>query len=178
MMSIRSWTVMSLSAIVAQATKHNVFTGYDVDLAIDAKDSLYATITVTMKKGSWLGLVLGAKGMATNTDMIQIDGGAKKAYDKTSAGYQSPRTDSTDNLTTTFSETGEVITATIKRKLDTGDAKDYVFQTDKEFDLGWAINTSSSTLARKHNRAGSVKATISSGESEASASSVDVVESE
>ena len=63
-------------AAVAGATTHQVFGDYSVDLSLDRKDSSYAIITVTMMKGTWVGLALGSTGMASGTDMIAIDGDA------------------------------------------------------------------------------------------------------
>ena len=65
--------------------------GYDVDFALNDDE---VTITVTMNTGSWVGLVLGSTGMSSGSDMIQIDSDNEKVYDMTSAGYRSPRADS------------------------------------------------------------------------------------
>ena len=76
-----------------------------------------------METGTWVGLVLGASDMTTGSDMIQIDGTNQVAYDKVSAGFQYPTTDTTDDLTATFSDLGAgIIGVKITRALDTGDA--------------------------------------------------------
>ena len=56
-----------------------------------------------------------------------------------------------------------VIVVEIKRALDTGDENDYVLPTDEWFDLSWAINTKSSDLSGKHDKRGSVRASIATG---------------
>ena len=114
-----------------------------------------------LPKASWVGLSLGSSGMATGTDMIQIDGTAKKAYDKVSSGYQYPSTDTSDDLTATFTDVDSANTyVLIERDLDTNDAQDYVIPTDTEFTIGWAVLTTSSTMTSQHNRDGSFKKTI------------------
>ena len=81
-----------------------------------------------MVPDTWVGLALGSTGMSQGTDMIQIDGGNRVVYDKTSSGYQNPSTDTTDNLSYTFTENsnGSLLTVEITRALDTGDSNDYL----------------------------------------------------
>ena len=86
-----------------------------------------------MEADTWLGLALGSTGMASGTDMIQIDGANQVVYDKTSSGYQNPSTDSSsaDDLSATFTEVGgDLLTVVITRALDTGDSDDYVVPSD------------------------------------------------
>lgn len=84
-----------------------------------------------------------------------------QAYDKVSAGYNTLDSDSSNDLSAVFSDKGNgTLEVTIKRALDTGDNKDYVLQTDRDFDMGWAVNTSSSNVSQKHNQRGSFKAKI------------------
>ena len=75
-----------------------------------------------MEADTWVGLGLGSTGMAANTDMIQIDGANRVVFDKVSSGYQFPSTDTTDNLTSTFTEDGSLLTVVITRDLDTSDS--------------------------------------------------------
>ena len=56
------------------------------------------------------------------------------------------------------------ITMTVRRKVDTNDATDFVFPLDKSFPVGWALNSSTSTLSNstKHQTAGNKDMTLSS----------------
>ena len=52
----------------------------------------------------------------------------------------------------------------VRRALDTGDEKDYVFPLDQEFDLAYAYNDSANEMGwlTKHQVAGSFKVTLNS----------------
>ena len=124
-----------------------------IDVLLDENDSDTVIFRLVMEKDSWMGLSLGSTGMAPNTDMIQVDGANQVVYDKMSSGYQNPSSDSIDNLSATFTESGNgnLLFVEISRALDTGDSTDYVIPTTSSFALGWAIKTSSATLSQKHN---------------------------
>ena len=103
-----------------------------------------------MEADTWVGIGLGSTGMATGTDMIQVDGANQVVYDKVSSGYQFPSTDDTDNLTSTFTENGNLLTVVITRDLDTEDSDDYVIPSNTSWYMGWAIKTTSATLNQIH----------------------------
>ena len=52
----------------------------------------------------------------------------------------------------------------VRRALDTGDANDYVFPLDQEFDMSYAYNDEANTMSwlTKHQVAGSFKVTLNS----------------
>ena len=113
---------------------------YSVDINIDPEDDSNAIFILQLEKDSWVGLALGAAGMAPGTDIIQIDGANREVYDKVSAGYQYPTTDYINNLTATFTEVNESwLEVEIKRPLDTEDLQDFVIPTNESFEVGWAI---------------------------------------
>ena len=171
----KNLTLVALSlATLAEATTEKTLRGnFYVKVTLDPSNSANVIFSITMDKGSWLGLTLGSGGMTPNSDMIQLDADKQEVHDMTSAGYQAPSKDTTKNLSATWSTKGNVKTAVITRKLDTGDAKDYVFQLDKTFTLGWAINTYSSIITSKHNYAGSFQAIIKSSSSKSGSGSKD-----
>ena len=171
----KNLTLVALSlATLAEATTEKTLRGnFYVKVTLDPSNSANVIFSITMDKGSWLGLTLGSGGMTPNSDMIQLDADKQEVHDMTSAGYQAPSKDTTKNLSATWSTKGNVKTAVITRKLDTGDAKDYVFQLDKTFTLGWAINTNSSVITSKHNYAGSFQAIIKSSSSKSGSGSKD-----
>ena len=157
MMKFALGTSLALYKSVEAAT--TLTSGYEVDFALSGDE---VTISVTMQTGSWVGLTLGDSGMSTNSDMIQIDADNERVYDMTSAGYRSPNTDSSENfVSTTWSTVSGGKKVDIKRKLDTNDSKDYVIPTDTYFDLGWAVNTSTSTITNKHNKKGNFRQLVS-----------------
>ena len=80
---------------------------YWMEVDIDPEDYTSAIFKLQIENDSWVGLALGAAGMAPGTDLIQIDGANRIVYDKVSAGYQYPTTDYIDNLTYTFEEVNE-----------------------------------------------------------------------
>ena len=171
----KNFTLVALSlATLAEASTEKTLRGnFYVKVSLDPSNSANVIFSITLDKGSWLGLTLGSGGMTPNSDMIQLNGDTEEVLDMTSAGYQAPAKDSTKNLSAKWSTKGNVKTAVITRKLDTGDAKDYVFQTDKAFTLGWAINTNSSIITSKHNYAGSFQAIIKSSSSKSDSGSKD-----
>lgn len=62
--------VTTLVAEVMHAAKTEFYTGNFFDIGIDPTDQTQAVISVTMKKGTWVGFGLGATGMTPGTDMI------------------------------------------------------------------------------------------------------------
>ena len=51
----------------------------------------------------------------------------------------------------------------LRRQLDTGDLiNDYVLPVEQEFDLGWAVHTSSSDISQYHSNRGAVQFAIAS----------------
>ena len=112
-------------------------------------------IKIQMKKQSWIGLALGTKGMDAGTDMIMIDGGAEKVYDMISVGWKAPIAKPTQTLVAGFREVNsELVTATIRRNLDTGDDKDYVMPKDAAFTIGWSLRSMDNNMQAKHDKAG------------------------
>ena len=125
---MKLFTMAMLATIASAQTGENIHGDVYVDIGLKYGDATKVQIKVWLPKTSWVGLALGATGMATGTDMIQIDGANSAVFDKTSAGYMNPSTDSTDNLTGTFTSIDSSNTSVIiERALDTGDAADYVF---------------------------------------------------
>ena len=60
---------------MAQAqTGKNVYDDVWINIQLDEDDLTQAIFTIRMLKDTWVGLSLGATGMAAGTDMIQIDG--------------------------------------------------------------------------------------------------------
>ena len=53
-----------------------------------------------------------------------------------------------------------IVKFVMRRKFDTGDAKDFVVPEDEEFVIGWALNELYSDETFRHSRAGSVRVTI------------------
>ena len=140
--------------------------GYNVQMRVD-EDGSKAIFEVYMKDSSWLGLVLGKANMTPGSDMIQImaDGVNSRVYDKFSQGFISPAEDSNDNLDATFRFfDGDYIRFTIERDLDTGDGEhDFVLPIEQDFQLGWAIHSSSNNLLAKHSHAGGLTAMLYQG---------------
>lgn len=132
-----------------------MYGNFSVDIEIDPKDDTHAIIKVQMVKDTWFGIGFG-KGMGAGTDMIQIDGGANKAYDMVSIGYKAPIKDSVDHLkdVTFTSGAGNLLNVEMRRLLDTQDNRDYVLQAEKDFDLGWALNESTSSIGSYHSKRG------------------------
>ena len=132
-----------------------------VDVQLKSTDITKAYIRVWLPKASWVGLSLGSSGMDAGTDMIQIDGTAKQAYDKVSLGYQYPKTDAIDSLTSKFTDKDSTNTyVLIERDLDTNDSQDYVIPTEKSFSIGWALSTYTSEVTNVHNKHGSFRLTL------------------
>ena len=91
-------------------------------------------------------------------------------HDLTSVAYNSLDVDAQQNLSATFaahpSDSNKVV-ATVKRKLDTGDPKDYVIQLDRTFDVSWAYNSRTSNIDSYHSKRGSFRMLLaSSGDSD------------
>ena len=141
-----------------------VKSGFNVQVRLDEDDPSQAIFEVYMKDGTWMGLVLGDVGMAPGSDMIQIkaNGTNSRVYDKFSTGYISPPIDSDKNLQATFRFfEGGFIRFTIKRALDTGDSQnDFLLPLEKSFELGWAVNSDTNNLLKKHNSAGGLTAVL------------------
>ena len=75
-------------ATLAEATTEKTLRGnFYVKVALDANNSANVIFTITLDKGSWLGLTLGSGGMAYNSDMIQLDADKQEVHDMTSSGY-------------------------------------------------------------------------------------------
>ena len=71
----KNLTLVALSlATLAEATTEKTLRGnFYVKVALDASNSANVIFTITLDKGSWLGLTLGSGGMAANSDMIQLN---------------------------------------------------------------------------------------------------------
>ena len=81
---------MTCALVVSLAEAQEGTNVYDknwVSLKLDPADPTKCVFKVRMLKNTWLGLGLGAKGMAADTDMIQIDGENQKVFDMTSVGF-------------------------------------------------------------------------------------------
>lgn len=107
-----------------------------------------------------MGLGLGDDHMTAGTDMIMCKAtasGVGECEDMTAVGEMAPVKDTTQNTTAVFSVADAAAKTTnveIRRALDTGDAQDYVFQLDTEFEMCWATNTESSDFTAYHTGAG------------------------
>jgi len=135
---------------------------YWIDLTL-SEDETYAMITVQMKRNSWMGLALGTKGMDAGTDMILIDSKEEKVYDMISVGWKPPIAKPTQALVAGFRDVdSDLVTATIKRNLDTGDDKDYVMPKDAAFTIGWSIRTADNNKQAKHDLAGGMTVNFAS----------------
>ena len=115
-----------------------------------------------------MGLGLGTSRMYADNDFLQVDSDKKTVHDLTSGAYNSLDEDAQQNLSATFaahpSDSNKVV-ATVKRKLDTGDFKDFVIQLDRTFDVSWAYNSKTSNIGSYHSKRGSFKMLLaSSGE--------------
>ena len=124
--------------------------GFNVQARIDPDDASQAIFEIYMKDQTWLGLVLGSGGMAPGSDMIQVkaDGINSRVYDKFSQGFVAPPVDARNDLTRSvfrFFE-GGYIRFQLTRKLDTGDATDFLIPVQKEWELGWAVNPNTNDL--------------------------------
>ena len=128
---------------------------------------------VTMMSNSWFGLALGNKDMTKDGDMITFH---RQNYDydyffqdRYSVGYQPPAVDEINNLANhpvrsiEFDADGRA-TLFARRALDTGDSSDFVIPLDQEFNVGYAVNGSSSDISiyTKHQTAGSVAVSLKS----------------
>lgn len=102
--------------------------------------------------------------MTVGSDIIQVDGGKRQAFDMHSVGNKAPEQDSQQDLDTSFETLSNgKLQVTVKRPLDTGDFKDdYVLPVDQPFDIAWAVNTKSSDISKYHSRRGSIRLMISS----------------
>ena len=172
LMGLATAAAFSAKSTVRADNGTNVYGNVWIKAELDDSDSTQVKLTLRMESGTWLGLVLGSSGMASGSDMIQIDGTNEVAYDKVSAGYQYPSTDTTDDLTVApFNNLGGgILEVTITRDLDTGDSQDYVIPADADFTMGWAINSVSDTLTEKHDQAGSFTLNLAEDEEEESES--------
>ena len=92
------------------------------------------------------------------------DGIESRIYDRVSSGYIQPALDGEENLEATFRFfDDDIVRFTITRALDTTEEYfDYLVPVEQEFDLGWAINTDTIDLNKKHSHAGALKVIIPS----------------
>jgi len=102
--------------------------------------------------------------MTVGSDLVQVDGGKREAFDMHSVGNKAPAQDSQQDLDASFKTLSNgKLQVTIKRPLDTGDfIDDYVLPVDQPFDIAWAVNTKSSDISKYHSRRGTVRLMISS----------------
>ena len=95
--------------------------------------------------------------------MFFADGTDSFYEDYISTGYGLPIKDNTQNLDAHPDHSVDlkdgVVTVFARRKLDTGDATDYVIPLDTWFNIGYAYHGSSSTLT-KHTLANTVAVTL------------------
>ena len=83
---------ITILPLVSSAAKQTMYEDFWVDVAL-SPDEEFAVFTLRMTTSSWVGLILGDSETSVGADMIQIDGANKVVYDKISAGYQYPSTD-------------------------------------------------------------------------------------
>ena len=128
---------------------------------LDSADNSKAVFNIQMVRDTWLGLALGSPNMTPGTDLWQISGTTLQALDKISSGYMSPSSDGVSDLDAQFVDIGNnLLEVTIVRSLDTSDSQDYVLPAEQEFNLGWAIKTTSAIMSSKHDKAGSFVALL------------------
>ena len=60
---------------------------------MDPADADYAIFKLQMPRNTWFGIGLGTSNMREGSDLIQIDGGALKAFDMNSLGKRAPAKD-------------------------------------------------------------------------------------
>ena len=135
------------------------------------EDTEQVEFIVTMKDGGWFGLLPGDTGMAQNADILAFfaDGDNSSFGDYTSIGYQPPEIDSIQDLEAhpvnmVEKDPDGRVTLFVRRALDTGDERDFVFPLDQEFDMAYAYNDEANELSwlTKHQLAGHFKMTLPS----------------
>ena len=135
------------------------------------EDTEQVEFIVTMKDGGWFGLLPGDTGMAQNADILAFfaDGDNSSFGDYTSIGYQPPEIDSIQDLEAhpvnmVEKDPDGRVTLFVRRALDTGDERDFVFPLDQEFDMSYAYNDFANELSwlTKHLLAGHFKMTLPS----------------
>ena len=63
-----------------------VFQNFWIEAFVDPQDFDYAIIMLRMPADTWFGLGLGTRDMSVDSDMIQVDGGRRLAFDMVSIG--------------------------------------------------------------------------------------------
>jgi len=89
----------------------------------------------------------------SNSDCIMFkhDGQLSTAKDYYASGYGAPTLDAQQDLTFQVkSVEAGYSTVEARRKLDTGDAKDFVIPLDSEFKGAYAYNSNSNVVTKKH----------------------------
>ena len=77
-----------------------LFPDFHFNMHLDPKDKDYVIFHTFQPKESYLGIVLGAGGMARGSDMVvfHADGNDSYCSDMTSQGYTKPAKDKTKNI--------------------------------------------------------------------------------
>ena len=117
------------------------------------------TFNLTVKNGTWMGFGFG-NGMDAGTDMVMCavtSAGVGACKDMTSVGYKKPAEDSTQSIVATFAANAagtDTTAVKIVRALDTNDSKDFAINLDTEIPISWAIQTTSTSFSRMHDKKG------------------------
>eukprot|EP00357_Protocruzia_adherens_P031629 CAMPEP_0115046616 /NCGR_PEP_ID=MMETSP0216-20121206/48843_1 /TAXON_ID=223996 /ORGANISM="Protocruzia adherens, Strain Boccale" /LENGTH=1396 /DNA_ID=CAMNT_0002429707 /DNA_START=26 /DNA_END=4216 /DNA_ORIENTATION=- len=118
------------------------------------------TITAESSGVTWAGVGFGGNNML-NIDMVlgHLNGSNIEAMDAWSTGWIFPTEDDTTNISNvTGNKTGDVLTVSFERALDTGDSsQDYVIPLDTQFDIIWAYGN---TYGSIHSTRGTTSITV------------------
>ena len=132
-----------------------LFPDFHFNMKLDPENDSNIIFHTYQPNDSYLGIVLGAGGMARGSDMVVFHANGKDSYcsDMTSQGYTKPANDKTKNLSCKHEYKDGEVHFTVKRKLDTGDSNDFVIQTDQKWELGYAFKKGTHEI-QKHSKAG------------------------
>ena len=76
-----SYALLSSKTLAAYTT---LYGDYQVELGLDPNDYSQFQMKVRMRENTWIGFSIGATGMTSGTDMIQIDGAGQDVFDMVS----------------------------------------------------------------------------------------------
>lgn len=88
----------TLPALSSALRGTEVFQNFWIEAFVDPQDFDYAIIVLRMPGDTWFGLGLGTRDMSVDSDMIQVDGGRRLAFDMVSVGRRQPEIDTQQDL--------------------------------------------------------------------------------
>ena len=88
----------TLPALSSALRGTEVFQNFWIEAFVDPQDFDYAIIMLRMPGDTWFGLGLGTRDMSVDSDMIQVDGGRRLAFDMVSVGRRQPEIDTQQDL--------------------------------------------------------------------------------